>query len=108
MGDRSVAKVIDVQLDRFQLDHSRSWLLNQAHHCEIRITRERTEASKFRQFDRHLIGAPDPWVVETDQLRICNSPFAVQRSFGELSAGVAHKTSKKIQRSTLKPTLQKR
>ena len=85
MGDRLIAVAVDVELDRLELHHPGSGLVDQPQHGEIGITGEGALAGEFRQLDRHLKGATRPGVVETDQLGFSDGSFAVE---GGLSQGV--------------------
>lgn len=84
MGDGAVAVTVHVELDRLELHHPRTRLVNQTQHCKIRIAREWALTGEFRQLNRHLIRAPRARVVETDQLRLANRAFAIQGGLGLL------------------------
>ena len=83
MGDRLVAEAVDVKLDRLELNHPLSRLIDQAQDCKIRIAREGTLTGEFRQFDRYLIGTAWPRVIEADQLGFGDGTVAVEGCLGQ-------------------------
>ena len=84
VGNRAIAEAVDVQLDRLELHHSRSGLINQTQHREIGVTGKRALASELRQFDRHLIGTPRAGVLEADQFGFSDGTLAVLGRLGLL------------------------
>lgn len=84
MGDRLVAVAVDVELDRLELHHAGSGLVNQTQHREIGVAGERALAGEFRQLNRHLIGPAWPGIVEANQLGFSNGTLAVEGGLGQL------------------------
>jgi len=84
MGNRTIAIAVYVELDRFQLDHSRTGLVDQPQHREIGVSGKWTLAGEFRKVNRHLVVPPRPWVVEADQFSLGNRTLPVERSLGLL------------------------
>jgi len=84
MRARLIAIAIDVKLDRLELNHLGTGLIDQAQHSEVWVTRERTLAGELRQFDRDLVGPTGPGVLKSDQLGLGNGTFAVLRRLGLL------------------------
>ena len=84
MGDRTVAVAVDIELDRLELHHPRTGLIDQAQHREIGITRERALAGEFGQLNRDLIRPPGSWVLEGNQLSVSNGTLAVLGRLGLL------------------------
>ena len=84
MGNRTVTETVHIELDRFELNHSRTRLIDQAQHCKVGVTREWTLAREFRKLNRHLIGTTRSWVVEADQLGLGNGTLAIKGRLGLL------------------------
>ena len=84
MGDRAVAIAVDVELDRLELYHPRTGLIDQAKDSKVGITRERTLAGELGQLNRDLIGSAGPGVLEGDQFSFSNGTLAVLRRLGLL------------------------
>ena len=96
MGDRSISIAVHIQLDRLELHHAGTRLINEPEHCKVWVAGKGTFTGEFRQLNAHFIGATRPRIVKTNQLSLINRPFSIERSLGPLLRCSSSQCSKGI------------